>query len=115
MIPRLFAPSTAKDQPEVVESLRRVMLQTDPRGIVAAARGMAERPEMVSKLGQIDCPALVIVGELDAISTVEEMRAIARAIPRARLVEIAGCGHMAPLERAAEVSAALWEFLGGLA
>jgi len=55
------------------------------------------------------------VGELDAISTVEEMRAIARAIPRARLVEIAGCGHMPPLERAAEVSAALREYLGGLA
>jgi len=115
MMPKLFAPSTAKDQPEVVESLRRVMLKTDPRGIAAAARGMAERPEMVSKLHQIDCPVLVIVGELDVISTVEEMRAIAGAIPRARLVEIAGCGHMAPLERAAEVSAALREFLGGLA
>jgi len=115
MMPRLFAPSTAQDQPELVESLRGVMLKTDPRGIAAAARGMAERPEMVSQLNQIECPALVIVGELDAISTAEEMRAIARAIPHARLVEIAGCGHMSPLERPAEVSAAMREFLGGLA
>jgi pimeloyl-ACP methyl ester carboxylesterase len=115
MMPRLFAPSTAEEHPEVAESLRRVMMQTDPRGIAAAARGMAERPEMVSKLREIDCPVLVIVGELDVISTAEEMRGIAGAIPHARLVEIAGCGHMSPLERAAEVSTAMREFLEGLA
>jgi 3-oxoadipate enol-lactonase len=84
MMPKLFAPSTAKDQPELVESLRRVMLQTDPRGIAAAARGMAERPEMVSQLHRIACPVLVIVGELDAISTVDEMRAIALTCHRWR-------------------------------
>jgi pimeloyl-ACP methyl ester carboxylesterase len=114
MMPKLFAPCTVQDQPEVVEALRRVMMQTDPRGIAAAARGMAERPDMLLQLSQINCPALVIVGELDVISTPEEMRAIAGAIPHARLVEIAGCGHMTPLERPAEVNAAMRAFLGDL-
>lgn len=114
MIPKLFAPATAEDRPELVDSLRRVMMGSDPQGIAAAACGMAQRPDMTSRLGQIDGPALVIVGELDAISTRDEMHGIARQIPRARFVEIAGSGHMSPMERPAEVSAALLEFLGGL-
>jgi 3-oxoadipate enol-lactonase len=115
MMPRLFAEATTKDQPQLVDSLRRVMMTADPKGIAAAARGMAQRPDMVSRLGQIDCPTLVIVGQWDVISTPEEMRAIAGAIPHARLVEIAGCGHMSPVERPAELSAAMREFLGELA
>lgn len=114
MVPKLFVQTTAQAQPEMVDSLRRVMMDSSPKGIAAAARGMAQRPEMVSRLAEIDCPTLVIVGERDAISTPDEMRTIARAIPHARFVEIAGCGHMSPMERPAEVSAAILEFLGGL-
>lgn len=114
MTPKLFAQTTAQAQPEMVDSLRRVMMDSSPKGIAAAARGMAQRPEMVSRLAEIDCPTLVIVGERDAISTLDEMRTIARAIPHARFVEIAGSGHMSPMERPAEVSAAILEFLGGL-
>ena len=112
MVPKLFGETTAKDRPELVDSLRRVMMQTDPKGIAAAARGMAQRPDMTPKLPEIDCPTLVIVGSSDAISTPDEMRTIARAIPRARFVEIADCGHMSPMERPAELIAAILEFLG---
>ncbi|MHC4180416.1 MAG: alpha/beta fold hydrolase [Planctomycetota bacterium] len=114
MMPKLFARATAKDRPELVDSLRRVMMDIDPGAIAAVARGMAQRPDMVSRLGEIDCPALVIVGEQDAISTPDEMREIARAMPHARFVEIAGSGHMSPMERPSEVSAAMLEFLGGV-
>jgi pimeloyl-ACP methyl ester carboxylesterase len=75
---------------------------------------MAERPDVSAMLGQIDCPTLVIVGELDQISPAEEMREIARAIPAARLVEIAGSGHMSPMERPCAVSTAMREFLASL-
>ena len=114
MLPKLFAPDTREKHPEIVAALQRVMLGTNPQGIAAAAYGMAERPDVTPQLGSITCPTLVIVGQADVISPPQEMRAIAQAIPRARLVEIAGAGHMAPLERPAEVSAALREFLAGL-
>lgn len=111
MIPKLFAPGTRKTNPRLVESIRRVMLSADPKAVAAAARGMAQRRDFTSTLSQIACPTLVLVGELDAISTPEEMRSIADAIPGSRLVEIAGAGHMSPLERANDVSAALLDFL----
>jgi len=114
MLPRLLAPATFAQRPELVAALRGVMMANDRRGIAAAALGMAQRPDCTPLLDCIACPTLVIVGQLDAISTPAEMRAIAAATPRARLVEIAGCGHMSPLERPEEFNAALRDFLAAL-
>ena len=114
MLPRLFAETTRQRQPQVVEQLRQVMMAGDPRGMAAAARGMAERPDMTPMLGEIRCPTLVLVGQNDVISTPAEMRGIAEAIPGAKFVEIPAAGHLAPLENAAEVNAAIAKFLAGL-
>ena len=111
MMPKLFAGPTVEEHPEMVESLRRVMLSADPKGVAAAARGMAERPDVTEMLGQIDCPSLVVVGQFDAISTPDEMRAVAEAIPGAQLNVIAGSGHMSPMENPAEVNASILDFL----
>jgi 3-oxoadipate enol-lactonase len=114
MTPRLLAPARAEKHPKLIDSLRRVMLQTDPKAIAATARGMAQRADATAILPQIDCPTLVIVGELDVISPPQEMREIARAIPAARCVEIPAAGHMSPLENPAAVTTAMLEFLDGL-
>jgi len=111
MMPKLFAESTVGEQPDVVEALRSVMLANDPIGIAAAGRGMAVREDFTSRLPEIQCPALVLVGQYDAISTPDEMASIARALPHARFVEIAGAGHMSPMEKPEEVNRAMADFL----
>jgi 3-oxoadipate enol-lactonase len=114
MIPRLFTEATRRDRPELVDRMRSVILANDPRGIAAATRGMAERPDMTEALAGIDCPTLVLVGRHDVISPPDEMQRIARAIPNASFVDIADAGHMAPMENPAEVNAALRAFVGSL-
>jgi 3-oxoadipate enol-lactonase len=114
MIPKLVPESSRRKDPAMVESLERVILATDPRGIAAASRGMARRPDSTALLGQINCPALVLAGQLDRISTPDQMRAIAGAIPGARFAEIPGAGHMSPLENPRDVNAALLQFLAEL-
>jgi pimeloyl-ACP methyl ester carboxylesterase len=86
----------------------------NPRGIAAAARGMAERPDMTAALAEIRCPMLVIVGQEDAISPPAEMGGIARAIPGAKFVVIPAAGHMSPLENPIAVNAAIAEFVSTL-
>lgn len=56
-------------------------------------------------------PTLVLCGENDAITPPALSREIAGLVPGARLVELPGCGHLAPLERPAEVTAAMREWL----
>ena len=53
----------------------------------------------------VDVPTLVIAGTKDAIIPVEDARAIAAAIPGARLVEYPEAGHV-PMEQLPDRSAA---------
>jgi pimeloyl-ACP methyl ester carboxylesterase len=114
MLPRLLAPATLDGKPEVVERLRQIILSGDPIGYAAALRGLAERPDFTSLLPRIDCPALLIVGRQDAISTVAEMTAMSRAIAGSRLVEIEAAGHVTPMESPDAVNRAMEDFLDSL-
>ena len=114
MTPNLFGQPTVDSSPDTLKTLRRVMLTSDADAIAAAARGMAQRPDVTAELPDITCPALVIVGELDAISTPEEMRAIASSMPDCKFVEIPDSGHMTTMEKPQEVNTAIGEFLDGL-
>jgi 3-oxoadipate enol-lactonase len=111
LLPKLFAPTTFKQQPQIVEETRQVILRTNPEGIAAALRGMAERPDVTSRLSKIDVPALLLCGQHDSISPPDEMRQIAARLPNARFVEIKDASHMAPLEQPEKVNAAIRKFL----
>jgi pimeloyl-ACP methyl ester carboxylesterase len=111
MIEKLFAKATHTERPELITQTQEVIRETSPIAIAAASRAMAVRPDVTSRLPAIDLPALLLVGEHDAISPPSEMRDIAAALPHATFVEIAGAGHMAPLERPAPVNAAIEHFL----
>ncbi|MCB9873337.1 MAG: alpha/beta fold hydrolase [Planctomycetaceae bacterium] len=111
MLPKLFAEATARDDSNTVEATHRVMAATAPAAVAGALRGMALRPDMTKELPNIDVPTLVICGEHDVISPPDEMRSIADKLPNATFVEIAGSGHMSPLEAPAAVNAAIRDFL----
>jgi 3-oxoadipate enol-lactonase len=111
MIPRLFSPVTLQNQPHLVENIRQIIVRTDPRGIAAAARGMAWRADFSAELPRICCPTLLVVGENDAITPVAEMQEMAKAIPSAEFEIIPQAGHMAPLEQPEAVGAAIERFL----
>ena len=56
-------------------------------------------------------PTLVIVGEEDAMTPLDGARRLAAGIPGARLVVVPGAGHLPPVERPSETTAAILEFL----
>jgi len=111
MLEKLFTAETVERRPELVEATRRVIVAASPQGVAAALRGMAARPDASAWLPEIDLPTLVICGREDAITSVEEMRGMAARLPQARFVEIAGAGHMSPLEQPQRVNEAIAEFL----
>jgi 3-oxoadipate enol-lactonase len=69
-------------------------------------------PPVRERLGEIDCPTLVLVGGED-IGDMQAIAAhVAASVPGARLVGLPGTAHLPSLERPAEVDALLLEFLG---
>jgi pimeloyl-ACP methyl ester carboxylesterase len=60
----------------------------------------------------IRCPLLAIQGLDDEYGTLEQVRGIARRVPRAQLLELPQCGHSPHKDQPEVVIAAVQEFLG---
>ena len=108
----MLGTSTPTRSPEIVEQVRRVMAATPVAGLVGALMAMRDRPDSTGLLPTLaGLPVLVLVGEEDAITPPDAARRLAGAIPGARLVVISSAGHLPPVERPSETTAALREFL----
>jgi pimeloyl-ACP methyl ester carboxylesterase len=111
MLPKMYSEATAAQNPELVEDTRAMMLACQPAAIAAALDAMATRPDSRELLETISVPTLVLVGEVDPISSAAEMREIADAIHDARYVVVPGASHLAPLESPGVVNEAIRDFL----
>ena len=69
------------------------------------------RPDSRPALAAIAVPTLVLCGRQDALSPPDWHREMADAIDGAELVILEGCGHMAPMEKPEETTAALRRWL----
>lgn len=85
----------------------------DPR---AAREGLEllAREDLRPSLAALDLPVLVLHGERDPICPPGAGRALAAAVPSARLVELRGAGHAPFLSRPGAFGDALASFLGAL-
>jgi pimeloyl-ACP methyl ester carboxylesterase len=71
--------------------------QTDPVALAALGRAMRDAPVWLEEVAQIACPALVLVGALDA-EFLEPAARLAAALPDACYVVIPEAGHQPQLE-----------------
>jgi pimeloyl-ACP methyl ester carboxylesterase len=75
---------------------------------------MAARPDSFDTLRAFDRPALVVVGEEDALSPVADAQAMADALPQGRLAVLPEAGHLTAVETPEAFAAEVTGFLAGL-
>ena len=114
MIPKLLAPSTIQQRPNVMEQVRQWILGTPREGIIVDLMAMAARPDSTHLLSTITCPTLIVVGEDDQATPVAESRYMADRIPNATLVTIPQAGHLSNVEQPDVFNQALASFLNTL-
>jgi pimeloyl-ACP methyl ester carboxylesterase len=111
-----WGPESSLD-PDAARLVRQGFLEHPPHGLVHTLRGvLARQPaveELAPRLRALDVPALVIVGDRDR-GSLAPSRALAGALPRARLVVVPGAGHVVNLAQPAAFNAALNGFLEDL-
>lgn len=112
MMPKLLGKTTRAENPDAEETVRRLIKRHSPAGIRDAIQRMMDRPDATPLLATITVPTLVLVGDEDTLTPPAEAEAIARAVPDASLVRIAGAGHLSNLERPAAFDASVEDFLG---
>lgn len=111
MVGKLLAPDTLRHQPDIAKEVERIILSASPVAIAASSLGMALRPDRTGMLSAINVPALVIVGEEDAITPPHAAESLASAIPDAALEIIPKAGHLSNLEQPEAFHAALSNWL----
>lgn len=112
LLPRMLSARSIEAFPELARHVLAMMCNADPSGAAAALRGRAERPDYTDTLQRFAGPALIVVGDEDAFTTLEDAQGMHALIKGSRLLPLHGVGHMPNLERPAAFNAALEEFLG---
>ncbi|MEN2981666.1 MAG: alpha/beta fold hydrolase [Thermus sp.] len=103
--------TTREGRPEVVEKAKGLILEASPEAVAASLLALAQRPDSTPLLPGIRRPALVLVGEEDTLTPPEEAKALARALPEARMLILPEAGHLANLENPKAFRTALLGFL----
>jgi pimeloyl-ACP methyl ester carboxylesterase len=98
-VPKLVGRTTQATRPAVLAHIERLVRAASREGVSDALRAMAERPDARTLLAGIRCPVLVIAGDEDALIPAQESRAMAQAIPGAKLEIIPQAGHLVNLEQ----------------
>jgi 3-oxoadipate enol-lactonase len=114
MMPKLLGKTTRETNATAEATIRRLIKQQSPVAIKTAIHRMMHRPDSTPLLAQITVPTLVVTGEEDDLIPVDESRKMAAGIKGAKLVIIAGAGHLANLEQPDAFNAALNAFLTSL-
>ena len=112
LLPAFLGETTRRLRPEVVDTVRGWIADTDPEGVARALLAMRDRPDSTSVLADIAVPVLALVGEEDTLTPVAESRRIAEAVPQGRLVVLPGAGHLSNLENPDAFQRELVSYLG---
>jgi 3-oxoadipate enol-lactonase len=110
VIRRWFTPEFMAAEPERVERIRQMLLATQPPGYSACCSAIRDM-DLRDAIRSINATTLVIGGSKDPSTPPAEAEFISQSIPDARLVMLEAA-HLSNVERAAEFTATVLEFLG---
>ncbi|MBM3492246.1 MAG: alpha/beta hydrolase [Alphaproteobacteria bacterium] len=101
---RLAEPSLTNEIKEMAQSVGR-------EGFLRQQKTIMARPDSRPDLARIDCPTLLLCGRQDALTPLSAHEEMQAGIAGSRLVVVDDCGHLPPLERPQETTAALRRWL----
>jgi 3-oxoadipate enol-lactonase len=95
---------------DVTDKVRAMLRSTPPQGYIGCCQAI---PKMntTDRLGEIRCPAMVIVGEEDPRTPVAAARTMHEALPSSELIVLKSASHLSHMEQPDAFNKALLRFL----
>jgi len=115
MIQKVLGKTTRETRPDLVDSALQMMRKMSPQDIAEVQRGMAERPDSIDTLKTINVPTLLVTGDEDPMTGVNEAEFMRQHISGSQMRVIPKAGHYSPWEQPAEAGRILRQFLDGIA
>jgi pimeloyl-ACP methyl ester carboxylesterase len=109
-IPRLYADENLTTFSQQVETSKKMALNTNNSGIVAALTAMKTRPDRSLILKETKIPVLLIGGRKDNLIPFETMEKMKLLSPELKLVCLENSGHMGFIEERENAAKELKEF-----
>jgi pimeloyl-ACP methyl ester carboxylesterase len=111
MIPRLLGRTTQETRPDLVKGALRMMRNMSPEDVAQVQQGMAERPDSVDLLKTINVPTLIVTGDEDILTGLNEAELLRQHISPSQLQVISKAGHYSPWEQPEQAGKLLRQFL----
>jgi 3-oxoadipate enol-lactonase len=107
---RWFTLAFRKSAPDVIAKIGQQIRTTPVAGYAGCAHAVSNI-NLTSRLGDIDCPTLVLVGDSDIGTPRPMAEDIVRAIPASRLAVIEQAAHLSNVEQPGQFNQLLRQFL----
>jgi pimeloyl-ACP methyl ester carboxylesterase len=114
MLPKLVGGTTHRSRPEVVAEVRTLIEANCADGIRRSVVRLRDRPDATPQLAHIAVPVLVLVGEEDGITPIDDARGMASRIVDSTLAVVPEAGHLSNMENPDSFNAAVRPWLAGL-
>jgi 3-oxoadipate enol-lactonase len=114
MVSRVLAKSTQESHPDLVNRALGMMRKMSPEDIAEVQRGIAARPDSVDTLKTVNVPTLLVTGDEDLSTGVNEAELMRQHIAGSQLRVIPKGGHYAAWEQPEEATRLLRQFLDSL-
>lgn len=85
-----------------------------PEDVAQVQRGMAARPDSIETLKTINVPTLLVTGEEDTMTGMNEAELMRQHIPNSQLRVIPKAAHYSPWEQPEDAAKILRQFLDSL-
>ena len=99
---------TKTHRPATAAFVREILMRQSAEGYAATCEALAAAK--AADATKIICPTLLITGDEDATSPPPAVQRLAQSIKGSKMIVLNGCGHWTPIEKPAEVNAALVNF-----
>lgn len=111
MLPNLIGSFTKQNNPPLKVKLEKYFFESNPKAVIAALRGMAQRKDNSGVLDNISLPTILIFGDEDSITNKETAERMRQKIPNSELIFIANAGHYSNLEQPGQFNTAISVFI----
>ena len=115
LIGSVLSTATVSENPVAAAFVRESHMRQDAEGFARSCEALGEAEKADHRL--IDCPALIVTGDEDAVGPPSVARELAEKLggaKTAKTVVLDRCGHWTPIERAKECGALLSQFVRGI-
>jgi len=111
MVQKVLSRTTRESRPDLVDGALRMMRKMSPQHIAQVQRGMASRQDSVDTLKTINVPTLLITGDEDGMTGVNEAGLMHQHIVGSEVKIIPKAGHYSPYEQPDHAARLLRQFL----